>query len=202
MDQTVFRAIHIGWHSAYLDPFFWILSTTGLGHVQIVLSFLFMPWRYLLSGGNLKTAFAQGRLNLTGLIILAWAVSGTINSIWKQEIPRERPSNFVWAHPQESIFSNSFASGHTATSFCIAATIALFCIHRGKRGYAVLALLWACLVGLSRMYRGVHWPTDVIAGFFDGVSCALLLYVFGRKLYIYEEDVATPGQQPPQEQPA
>lgn len=56
---------------------------------------------------------------------------------------------------------SAFPSGHTMTAFLLAGTLTL---NTGKRWLSWLGLGLACLVGLSRMAVGVHWPSDVLAG--------------------------------------
>ena len=66
-----------------------------------------------------------------------------------------------------------FISSHAANVFGIAAL--LFSWVR-KRWFTVLMILWALLVGYSRIYLGVHYPGDVLAGSFWGVGCGWLVY--------------------------
>ena len=62
----------------------------------------------------------------------------------------------------------SFPSGHTLSSFAAAAALCFF--HR-KSG--LLACLVAALIGFSRLYACVHYPTDVLAGMLIGILCGL-----------------------------
>ena len=64
----------------------------------------------------------------------------------------------------------SFPSGHTASSF--AAAVVMF--HMLPKRYGIPALLLAFLIGLSRLYVGVHYPTDVLCGLLSGTVLALL----------------------------
>jgi undecaprenyl-diphosphatase len=63
----------------------------------------------------------------------------------------------------------SFPSAHTATAFMLATILAYY-----TRGYKVLFYSIAAAVGLSRVYLGVHYPSDVIAGFILGTVIARL----------------------------
>lgn len=68
--------------------------------------------------------------------------------------------------------SVSFPSGHTASSF--AAAIGIFYIDKKK---GILPLILAALIGFSRIYIHVHYPSDVIGGVFTGVIFGLLACV-------------------------
>ena len=65
--------------------------------------------------------------------------------------------------------SYSFPSGHTAIAFCIATASFFVCRKREK----ILLTTLAVLVGLSRLYLGVHYPTDVLFGAGFGIIAAL-----------------------------
>ena len=71
---------------------------------------------------------------------------------------------------------NSFPSGHTITAFAIAFTIIL--LLKRKNPYKYLVLIMAFLVGFSRIYLAQHFPIDVIAGGFLGISSTFItIYV-------------------------
>ena len=73
---------------------------------------------------------------------------------------------------------NSFPSGHTCAAFACCLTWARFAARRWVR---VLCLALAVLMGLSRLYVGVHFPSDVIAGCAVGCFCAFLAWAVQRK---------------------
>lgn len=71
----------------------------------------------------------------------------------------------------------SFPSGHTACSFAAATVIFLMC----PRKVGVPAMVLAVLISLSRLYVGVHFPSDVIGGALIGIGAALLaLQIYGK----------------------
>jgi membrane-associated phospholipid phosphatase len=190
LDQNMFRAIHLGWQRDWLDPVFWVISTTGLGYVQTLLVLiLFTRWGDLyhrageLSSGAMRILRTPSLIRMrdlgpyTGPALLAFAVCGILNGLVKSSTPRERPSYFEWARPQEEFYYNSFSSGHTATSAAIAFTL-WFVSRQQRQGWiGWVAVGWALLVGFSRIYRGVHWPTDVLSGLCMGLLTACLLQI-------------------------
>ena len=76
----------------------------------------------------------------------------------------------------------SFPSGHTAASF--ASAVAVFATLKGKyKWWGVGALVLATIIGISRLYVCVHWPTDVIAGMVVGVICGVAGWAIAKPLW-------------------
>ncbi|MDO5862061.1 MAG: phosphatase PAP2 family protein [Thermoplasmata archaeon] len=104
-------------------------------------------------------------------VAVAWILT---DFVIKPMVGRERPYEVTGFEILVSAAStSSFPSGHTAFSF--AAATAIF-IH--NRRWGIPALVFAALVGISRMYLYMHWPTDVLAGALIGIAVAYLCVWF------------------------
>jgi undecaprenyl-diphosphatase len=111
-------------------------------------------------------------------LISSVLVSGTlIAQLFKRFTPRDRPSQLSWSIPQEAWRHGSFPSGHTITSFAVAFYITLVTWRTPRWYVGPISIALAMMVGLSRIYRGVHWPTDVMAGACGGLVTACILYL-------------------------
>ncbi|HNZ95096.1 MAG TPA: phosphatase PAP2 family protein [Sphaerochaeta sp.] len=80
----------------------------------------------------------------------------------------------------ETATGYSFPSGHTTTAASFYTSIALLL---KKRICSIIAAIMIVLVGVSRLYLGVHWPNDVFAGLLIGVSISFLLYRWSLQLF-------------------
>lgn len=120
-----------------------------------------------------------GRKRYAGWLLAA-ALGGTaLSQGLKHLFGRERPPMFM--HAVEAM-NPSFPSGHATLSAVIyltlGALIARFSSERRVKTYVLAcAVLLTALVGCSRVYLGVHWPTDVLAGWCLGAAWAALCWL-------------------------
>ena len=146
-----------------------------------------------LGGGpvlTLITALAAGyllaRRKAAMALYLALAVSagGVLNTLLKYGFVRERPD--VVPHLVE-VSSASFPSGHSMNSAMVYLTLAAL-LARAERSWRVRiflmtgAIVVTLLVGFSRSYLGVHWPTDVMAGWTVGAAWATICSLVALQL--------------------
>ncbi|TMC28859.1 MAG: phosphatase PAP2 family protein [Chloroflexi bacterium] len=113
------------------------------------------------------------------LVVVA-AGSAALPSVVKLIVARPRPTIEHLSH----LTSLSFPSEHTTQAAAIYLTIAILLSRDLNRGWrelvVVLAVLIALAVAWSRVYLGVHFPTDVIAGLLLGWSWALFVFHWAR----------------------
>jgi undecaprenyl-diphosphatase len=126
----------------------------------------------------------QRRYRVLWLIVLSTAGGTLLSSLLKQGIERERPT--VVPHLRE-VSTPSFPSGHAMLSAVVYLTLGILLMQvvRGRLT-KLYCLLWALfltfLVGMSRIYLGVHYPTDVLAGWIAGLVWALACWVVAQCL--------------------
>jgi undecaprenyl-diphosphatase len=158
------------WNSSVLDQILpWL---TYLGSHFAVIFFILLTW-----------ILTKQRKILRHLILL-YAVQSAVIYGLKFLIQRQRPFLFLkmaskLSRGPEEIIDPSFPSAHAALSFMMATLLA----HWFPR-YRILFFLAAAFIGWTRIYLGVHYPTDVIAGALLGYACTKLLlhYPGGLKI--------------------
>ncbi len=105
----------------------------------------------------------------------AWLVTGIVTQTTKRIVNRPRPFesySFIVERDDES-GGFSFPSGHTSSAFCTATSVSL----RYRKWYVIgPSYLFACSVAWARMYQGVHYPSDVLAGALVGSGSAWVSY--------------------------
>jgi undecaprenyl-diphosphatase len=139
---------------------------------------------------TLITVFTGGYLLLAGRRHLGLFIYGAVGSgmlvstLLKGLFDRPRPDIV----PHESlVFDSSFPSGHSMLSavtwLTLGALLARTQTRKRLRAYFLLtAALLTFLVGVSRVYLGVHWPTDVLAGWTAGITWAMCWWLIARQL--------------------
>ncbi len=115
-----------------------------------------------LTGAVVVLLYAIGRRRSALLLFLTVAGERLLLDGFKILIQRPRPE--LEGHPVLT-HSFSFPSGHAANTMTVFVAIALFAAPREHRRWSIpLAITLAALVGATRPWLGVHWPSDVVGG--------------------------------------
>lgn len=144
-----------------------VRDVTALGSTTVLTFIVVVAAIFLGLAGRLRTALLVVSASLLGSVAVE-----TIRAV----IARPRPQ--LTGQLME-VYSHSFPSGHAAISAIVYLTLAtlLFPVLPDRRIRAfvvIVALILTVSVGISRVYLGVHWPSDVLAGWAFGGVWAML----------------------------
>lgn len=166
----------IGWRSPKLDS--WVTHFTDLGSTEL------LPFIGLAA----TLAIARWWRSWTPVIVMAIACAGALvmTTVGKAVVGRERPSQEFAVPPFET--SASFPSGHTMNTWVIAAMVAYLVICRLRHPAAQAAVALAAVgvgfaMGMSRVYLGHHWMTDVAMSWVLG-SAWVIVVIVGHRVAI------------------
>jgi membrane-associated phospholipid phosphatase len=164
-----------------LDPLHrWAVAEPGLTQVNRVFSdWVWDPWtmRVLTAGAVVWLWHLRERLLAVWFAVTS-AVGALIQQGLKAAVGRERPQ---WPDPVDSAYYSAFPSGHAMTAM-VTCGVLLWLLRRhgttGRRWVLSVALAAVSVagVGFTRMYLGVHWPSDVLGGWLLG-ACVVALSV-------------------------
>lgn len=133
----------------------------------------------LVTAGAAGFLFLEGKRRAALAVILSVLGGMLISQLVKMGLDRPRPDLVPHA---TVVYTASFPSGHSMMATAVYLTLGALVartrrIRRVKVFILVIAVLVSLLVGVSRVYLGVHWPTDVLAGWAVGAAWALLCWV-------------------------
>ncbi|GAC1375418.1 MAG: hypothetical protein NVS3B25_25390 [Hymenobacter sp.] len=173
------------WASALVDG--WRRAVPGLtGPVRFVTFFASLP--FLLPAGILAPLLLRraGHPREAWELVLAMLGGILLNQLLKLYFNRPRPTNALL-----HTWGLSFPSGHAMLGGIFYGCVAWLLVrHFGRPGWAMPLLLWAGLIGLTRVYLHAHYATDVLAGF-AGAAAWLVAVRAGLKLFWKEERAVT-----------
>jgi undecaprenyl-diphosphatase len=180
LDKPVLEAA-IGLRSPTLD--LWVTAFTNLGRT--------LPMVLIAGILTLALFLRYRRRTVWVLMVVAAAGSISFTLVGKALVGRSRPQLEYAVPPFEESFS--FPSGHTLNSVVVAGMLAyLVCALSARRWLRVMAVvtaaLWGLGMGLSRVYLGHHWLTDVMFAWLLGLGWLALLITVHRVLRRLRDD--------------
>jgi undecaprenyl-diphosphatase len=170
------HAIHT-WALAYRAP--------AAVSVSVAVTTLGTSWVTISATGLVAVAMTRGTLGrrlVRGGVVLAVMVSGVLcRSLLSVLIGRIRPPRQDWATLASGL---SFPSGHSTDAALAAGLIAWLVVERSSGRARTRVLVWvvaigyAAAVGATRVYLGVHWPTDVLGGWTFATAWLTTVWAF------------------------
>lgn len=152
------------------------LAGDGLDRLFLLASKVGYEWGVVPADILLVLGLALAGRRREGLFAgVALAGSGLLNIAAKQAFARDRPTLWESIAPEHNF---SFPSGHAMGSMTLAMVLVLLCWHTRWRWPVLAAMLvFVPLVGLSRIYLGVHYPSDILAGWAAALAWTIAVWL-------------------------
>jgi undecaprenyl-diphosphatase len=160
------------------------MRTPALTEAMIIISLLGADIALLFAGVITIVLAWRNHKHEAILFVTVLGVGLLLNNVLKFIFQRPRPS----IDPILDLsVSYSFPSGHAMNAFIFYLVVAYFVYHFTKNKFlsviaAILALCLIFLIGFSRVYLGVHYPSDVLAGFIAGFFVFVMAIVLDRSI--------------------
>ena len=125
---------------------------------------------------NKKTRKA-GLIALVSFVLCALVVNVFMKPLFMRIRPYDLVDHLIYIG--EKPWDYSFPSGHTSAAF----SVALICFWQLDKKYSWIFMLIAALIGFSRLYLGVHYPSDVLGGFLVAFVISYIVNKKGSEYY-------------------
>lgn len=162
-DSKILEWVH-SFSTTFMDKFAVTISNAGSAEVVVLLTLVIVG--YLASKKRRRNA---------ALVCFGVGGAAVTNVILKMLFQRERPE--LWPHlVTESGYS--FPSGHAMASSALAFSLVFILWHTKWRWVSILlAGVYVVAIGFSRLYLGVHYPSDIVAGWCVSFAWVLIVYM-------------------------
>ena len=167
IDFSILNFIYDNFRCAFLNPIMVLISNLGNGGFIFIVATIIL----LLNKKTRKIGLTFAISLIIGFII--------VNLIMKPTIARIRPYEINQAVILLSgkMHDYSFPSGHTLAGFEFATAVFLY-----NKKWGLISYIFALLMGFSRLYLYVHFPTDVICGAILGVLFSIISYYITKAI--------------------
>ncbi|MBP5664630.1 MAG: phosphatase PAP2 family protein [Bacteroidales bacterium] len=173
-DQSIFLFFN-GLHSSWADVFFYWVSNR----------FIWIPFYAVLAFFLIKKWRKKSIPIFIALILCIFLTDQSCNLI-KHSVQRPRPSHdpvlseqvHLVAKPDGTLYKGGpygFPSSHAANSMALALWVILY-LGEKRKWLIIIMLCWVLLLSYSRIYLGVHYPSDLMVGWILGACWALVLW--------------------------
>lgn len=191
IDTEILLAIN-GWHAPWADTLMWIISAKATWIPLYVLLIGLLIWRYRKPAPTAVKWLQRVPACVVMIVVIALAVGAAdfiASGILKDLVARPRPTRVPELEGVLHLVNGyrsgqyGFVSSHAANTMACALLFSL--IWRNKIATCGL-MLWVAANCYSRMYLGVHYPTDILGGLMIGTLTALVGYWVLRRMHSVE----------------
>ncbi|PBC65400.1 hypothetical protein BKI49_03130 [Streptomyces sp. Tue6028] len=157
----------------------WAVDEPGLTHVfRVLTDWVWDPWtmRAVCAVAVIWLVWKHGDWWLALWVAAACALGTAVQQTLKWAVGRERP---VWRDPVDRAHYAAFPSGHALTATVVCGLLLWLLYRYGagrglRRTASALAVVTVVGVGWTRIWLGVHWPSDVLGGWLIGALVVVL----------------------------
>jgi undecaprenyl-diphosphatase len=167
-DRPLFRFVNHAGINFGLDLLMVVFTVIGLSYVLVLLVVPLWMWK-----------LKERAFDVVILIVSSDIISEVLKHVFARPRPFEVLTDVHTLHWDGLTGASGFAfpSGHALRAFAIG----VYFLYRMSGRVKLASLSTAVLIGISRIYLGLHWPTDVIAGAVIGALLACVVIILGHR---------------------
>lgn len=154
---------------------FWLLVTRIVFWIPLYISFFYLVFKNHTKRQSIRVVYT-----VAAMLVATFGITEVVKNFFL----RARPVNNVKVYESLRVMIQpidySFFSGHACNSFAITTLFYLFL--KDKMKYPWIFYIWPILFSYSRVYLGVHFPSDVLVGTVVGITIATVFYKLHNRL--------------------